>query len=131
MHHKSAIFPDDPVAAGWGHYGDLRPEQIMAIRARAANRVPPVGGTLEWHSLHAPIGLDSTKARKSCEASVRRLNTDRIDLLFALNPHPWARPKRRLVPGEGLEPSHPRGRWILSPLRLPIPPPGPRFRGKP
>src|SRR6266513_2432624 len=28
-----------------------------------------------------------------------------------------------LVPGEGLEPSRPRGRRILSPLRLPISPP--------
>jgi hypothetical protein len=27
-----------------------------------------------------------------------------------------------VVPGEGLEPSRPRGRRILSPLRLPIPP---------
>jgi hypothetical protein len=30
-----------------------------------------------------------------------------------------------LVPGEGLEPSRPRGRRILSPLRLPISPPRP------
>ena len=27
------------------------------------------------------------------------------------------------MPGEGLEPSCPCGRWILNPLRLPIPPP--------
>lgn len=30
-----------------------------------------------------------------------------------------------IVPGEGFEPSHPRGRRILSPLRLPVPPSGP------
>ena len=28
-----------------------------------------------------------------------------------------------VVPGAGIEPARPRGRWILSPLRLPIPPP--------
>ena len=40
------------------------------------------------------------------------------------------------VPGEGFEPSHPRGRRSLSPLRLPVPPSGleprayrPRVRG--
>ena len=30
-----------------------------------------------------------------------------------------------MVPGERLELSHPHGRGILSPLRLPIPPPRP------
>ena len=30
-----------------------------------------------------------------------------------------------LVPTEGVEPSWPCGRWILSPVRLPIPPRGP------
>ena len=29
-----------------------------------------------------------------------------------------------LVPGAGLEPARPFGQRILSPLRLPIPPPG-------
>ena len=30
----------------------------------------------------------------------------------------------RLVPGPGIEPGRPRGRRILSPLRLPVPPSG-------
>ncbi len=29
-----------------------------------------------------------------------------------------------IVPGAGLEPARPCGRGILSPLRLPVPPPG-------
>lgn len=33
-----------------------------------------------------------------------------------------------MVPGEGLEPSRPYGQRILSPLRLPIPPPGLWYR---
>jgi hypothetical protein len=35
---------------------------------------------------------------------------------------------RRRVPGAGLEPARPEGRGILSPLRLPIPPPGPNVQ---
>ena len=31
-----------------------------------------------------------------------------------------------MVPGEGVEPSLPRGNWILNPARLPIPPSGQR-----
>ena len=31
-----------------------------------------------------------------------------------------------MVPGEGVEPSLPRGNWILNPARLPIPPSGHR-----
>ena len=30
----------------------------------------------------------------------------------------------KMVPGVGLEPTHCYQRWILNPLRLPIPPPG-------
>jgi hypothetical protein len=35
-----------------------------------------------------------------------------------------------MVPGEGVEPSLPRGNWILNPARLPIPPSGQRERFK-
>ena len=34
-----------------------------------------------------------------------------------------------MVPGEGVEPSLPRGNWILNPARLPIPPSGHREKG--
>src|SRR3954469_14358185 len=34
------------------------------------------------------------------------------------------------MPGAGLEPARPEGRGILSPLRLPIPPPGRRPEAK-
>jgi hypothetical protein len=36
-----------------------------------------------------------------------------------------AKSLKNLVPGEGVEPSRPCGQRILSPLRLPIPPPRP------
>ena len=32
--------------------------------------------------------------------------------------------RKEVVPEVGLEPTHPEGRGILNPLRLPIPPPG-------
>ncbi len=32
--------------------------------------------------------------------------------------------RTHVVPGAGLEPARPKGQRILSPLRLPIPPPG-------
>src|SRR5205823_1501435 len=41
-------------------------------------------------------------------------------------PRPPAR--RRLVALPGIEPGCPGGRWILSPLRLPVPPEGPSSR---
>jgi creatinine amidohydrolase len=55
----------EPDPAGWGRYGDLRPGQIEAIRAAAPIAYVP-WGALEWHSLHAPIGLDSVKAEGIC-----------------------------------------------------------------
>ncbi len=51
----------------WGRYGDLRPNQIDAIRERSSIAFVP-WGALEWHCLHAPIGLDSTKAENICLA---------------------------------------------------------------
>ena len=35
-----------------------------------------------------------------------------------------------VVPGEGVEPSLPRGNWILNPARLPIPPSGHREKNR-
>ncbi len=55
----------------WGLYGDLRPEQIEAIRDRTPVAFVP-WGALEWHSLHAPIGLDSIKAENICAAIAER-----------------------------------------------------------
>lgn len=50
-----------------GRYGDLRPPQIDAIREQTPIAFVP-WGALEWHCLHAPIGLDSTKAEGICLA---------------------------------------------------------------
>lgn len=49
----------------WGRYGELRPEEIESIREQASLAFVP-WGALEWHCLHAPIGLDSTKAEGIC-----------------------------------------------------------------
>lgn len=51
----------------WGRYENLRPAQIDAIRAQAPIAYLP-WGALEWHSYHAPIGLDGLKANGLCEA---------------------------------------------------------------
>lgn len=50
----------------WGRYSDLRPSQIEAILSAAYPIAYVPWGALEWHSQHAPIGLDSTKAEGIC-----------------------------------------------------------------
>ncbi|MCI0698681.1 creatininase family protein [candidate division KSB1 bacterium] len=51
----------------WGRYENLRPAQIEAIRAQTPIAYLP-WGALEWHSYHAPIGLDGIKANGLCKA---------------------------------------------------------------
>ncbi len=51
----------------WGRYEELRPMQIEEIRHDAPVAYLP-WGALEWHSYHAPIGLDGIKANGLCEA---------------------------------------------------------------
>lgn len=51
----------------WGKYEELRPDQIEAIQKSASIAYIP-WGALEWHSYHAPIGLDGIKAYGLCEA---------------------------------------------------------------
>lgn len=51
----------------WGRYSDLRPTAIEAILERTPIAFVP-WGALEWHCLHAPVGLDSTKAEGICLA---------------------------------------------------------------
>ena len=51
----------------WGRYEYLRPAQIEAIREQTPIAYLP-WGALEWHSYHAPIGLDGIKAHGLCEA---------------------------------------------------------------
>lgn len=55
----------------WGNYEQLRPAQIAAIRARTPIAYLP-WGALEWHSYHAPIGLDGMKAHGLCEALAQK-----------------------------------------------------------
>jgi creatinine amidohydrolase len=56
----------------WGNYETLRPVQIEAIRQRTPIAYLP-WGALEWHSYHAPIGLDGIKAHGLCEALAREI----------------------------------------------------------
>lgn len=55
----------------WGRYELLRPGQIEAIRAHAPIAYLP-WGALEWHSYHAPIGLDGLKAHGICLELAKR-----------------------------------------------------------
>lgn len=55
----------------WGRYGELRPESIERIRETTPLAWVP-WGALEWHCLHAPIGLDSTKAEGICVELAQR-----------------------------------------------------------
>lgn len=52
-------------APAWGRYERLRPDQIEAIRARTPLAYVP-WGALEWHSYHAPVGLDGMQALGQC-----------------------------------------------------------------
>jgi creatinine amidohydrolase len=51
----------------WGKYEELRPGQIEAIRKEVSIAYLP-WGALEWHSYHAPVGLDCIKAHGLCQA---------------------------------------------------------------
>ncbi len=51
----------------WGKYEKLRPDQIAAIQKIVSIAYIP-WGALEWHSYHAPVGLDGIKAHGLCEA---------------------------------------------------------------
>jgi creatinine amidohydrolase len=55
----------------WGYYERLRPAQIDAIRTEYPIAYLP-WGALEWHSYHAPIGLDGMKAHGLCVALARQ-----------------------------------------------------------
>mgnify|MGYP000082528186 CR=1 FL=1 len=63
--------PEKGESPRWGRYGELRPKAIEAILDSCPVALVP-WGALEWHSLHAPIGLDSVKAQGICEALAAR-----------------------------------------------------------
>lgn len=56
----------------WGRYEQLRPAQIEAIRAKISVAFVP-WGALEWHSYHAPVGLDGLKAHGICQALAEKI----------------------------------------------------------
>lgn len=49
----------------WGKYEELRPGQIESIKSQTPIAYLP-WGALEWHSYHAPVGLDGIKAHGLC-----------------------------------------------------------------
>ena len=62
---------DKSKLARWGQYEELRPAQIDEIRDESPIAYLP-WGALEWHSYHAPIGLDGLKAHGLCLALARK-----------------------------------------------------------
>ena len=55
----------------WGLLDRLRPEAIDAIKAKAPIAYVP-WGAIEWHSYHAPVGLDGHQALGQCRALAER-----------------------------------------------------------
>lgn len=55
----------------WGHYAELRPAELAAIRARTPVAYLPWGGG-SWHGPHLPHGLDTIVAEAVAERCVRR-----------------------------------------------------------
>lgn len=55
----------------WGRYEALRPAQIVEIQQQVPVAYIP-WGALEWHSYHAPVGLDGIKALGICEALAKK-----------------------------------------------------------
>ena len=64
---KDSAIPDFPRQ----RYEWLRPDEIESVRHRAPIAYVP-WGALEYHGLHAPVGLDGLKAHGLCLAAVRR-----------------------------------------------------------
>ncbi|MCA0268039.1 MAG: creatininase family protein [Bacteroidetes bacterium] len=56
----------------WGHLARLRPDALDAIRAETPHVFIP-WGAIEWHSVHAPVGLDGMQAEGQCVALAKRL----------------------------------------------------------
>jgi creatinine amidohydrolase len=54
-----------------GHYTELRPAELEAIRTAAAVAYVP-WGALEWHGPHLPLGLDGITAEAFAERCVQR-----------------------------------------------------------
>lgn len=50
----------------------MRPEQIQACRERADVVLLPLG-TLEWHGVQNPIGVDGIKSHSICQRAVKKL----------------------------------------------------------
>lgn len=66
-----AVRAEEADARHWGCYSDLKPREIEAIRKQTPVAFVP-WGALEWHSGHAPIGLDSVKAEGICKELAKR-----------------------------------------------------------
>jgi len=77
-----------------------------------------------------PIGLHCPPSSPTVSSSRESENLQAIETeshSLELSATGTDGPIAEKVPGTGFEPARPRGQWILSPSRLPVPPPG---RGK-
>ena len=54
----------------------MRPEQVKACRERADIAFLPLG-SLEWHGVHNPLGLDAIKAHHVCCRAALKLERAR------------------------------------------------------
>lgn len=72
-------------------YEELLPAEMEAAVAAAPIAYVP-SGTLEWHSLHLPLGLDGLKAHALCEGAAARAGGVVVPTTYwAIGgmPHPW------------------------------------------
>ncbi len=60
----------------------LRPAQIAAIRAAAPVAYVP-WGAIEWHGVHAPVGLDGMQADGQCRALARETGGVVLPVVYA------------------------------------------------
>ena len=79
---------------------------MTAVRPEIGQAVPV---------LAAQIADRAGDANVPARRNARRLDVEQKAAVFE---------RRGMVPGAGIEPARPQSRRILSPLRLPVPPPG-------
>ncbi len=72
-------------------YEELKPAEMEAIMAAAPLAYVP-SGTLEWHSVHLPFGLDALKAHELCKLAAEQSGGVVVPPTYwAVGgmPHPW------------------------------------------
>ena len=75
-------FIPPPMPSPSGVLVHLRPAQIAAIRAAAPVAYVP-WGAIEWHGVHAPVGLDGMQADGQCRALARETGGVVLPVVYA------------------------------------------------